>query len=205
MGAVISVDVTEALMGHEGYLTEVYRKYSHEDLAKFYTQGEHALHVFTNGQEVGALRREVEAKNSQLQQVVNTLSIENLQIKDQLRQLTDHNQTITTLQQELTIQKRLTDVMTAENLKIHKAIKAIVKTLLSEHPHITTFHEDEGRLYENKVVGINLNTGTFTTEHVEITDEDALKNWNELCDLLDRTPQTLDAILDDHNLKLKLE
>ena len=32
LGAVIPVDVAEALMGHEGYLTEVYRKYYVEDL-----------------------------------------------------------------------------------------------------------------------------------------------------------------------------
>ena len=46
MGSVIPVDVTEALMGHEGYLTEVYRRYSVEDLAKFYKQGEPALLIF---------------------------------------------------------------------------------------------------------------------------------------------------------------
>ncbi len=32
MATLIPVDVTEALMGHEGYLTEVYRRYSMEDL-----------------------------------------------------------------------------------------------------------------------------------------------------------------------------
>ena len=36
LGPVIPVDVVEALMGHEGYLTEVYRRYSIEDLKKFY-------------------------------------------------------------------------------------------------------------------------------------------------------------------------
>jgi integrase len=40
MATVIPLDVVEALMGHEGYLTEVYRRYSIEDLEKFYSQGE---------------------------------------------------------------------------------------------------------------------------------------------------------------------
>ena len=50
---MIPVDVVEALMGHEGYLTEVYRRYSIEDLAKFYKQGEYALLVFTESGKVG--------------------------------------------------------------------------------------------------------------------------------------------------------
>jgi len=54
-------------MGHEGYLTEVYRKYSIEDLAKFYKQGEHALLVFTEAAEVSKLKAEVEEKYKDLE------------------------------------------------------------------------------------------------------------------------------------------
>ncbi|MEM3629336.1 MAG: hypothetical protein QXW47_06335 [Candidatus Jordarchaeales archaeon] len=46
MATVIPVDIVEALMVHEGYLAEVYRQYSFEDLAKYYKQGEHTLLVF---------------------------------------------------------------------------------------------------------------------------------------------------------------
>ena len=66
LASVIQVDVVEALMGHEGYLTEVYRKYSTEDLAKFYKQGEHALLVFTEATEVNRLKSEVESKYQDL-------------------------------------------------------------------------------------------------------------------------------------------
>ena len=62
LASVIQVDIVEALMGHEGYLTEVYRKYSTEDLAKFYKQGEHSLLVFTEAAEVNRLKAEVEEK-----------------------------------------------------------------------------------------------------------------------------------------------
>ena len=55
MGAVISLDVTEALMGHEGYLTEAYRKYSREQLAEFYLKGEHSLLVFNDRNSVKRL------------------------------------------------------------------------------------------------------------------------------------------------------
>lgn len=87
MATVIPVDVTEALMGHEGYLTEVYRRYSTEDLAKFYLQGESALLIFTEAEEVGRLRAEVEERNKQLQTLVNGLTGENLELKSRMSKI----------------------------------------------------------------------------------------------------------------------
>ncbi len=84
LGAVIPVDVVEALMGHEGYLTEVYRRYTVEDLAKFYKQGEHSLLVFTEAAEVSKLKQEVEEQNRQLQTLVNGLTTENLELKSRM-------------------------------------------------------------------------------------------------------------------------
>jgi len=45
LSTVISVDVVEALMGHSGYLTEVYRKYPDPEktLKELYQSGEHTL------------------------------------------------------------------------------------------------------------------------------------------------------------------
>ena len=87
LGAVIPVDVVEALMGHEGYLTEVYRRYSVEDLANFYKQGEHALLVFTEAAEVTRLRQEVDERNKTLQMLVNGVTAENLEMKSQVADL----------------------------------------------------------------------------------------------------------------------
>jgi len=68
-------------MGHEGYLTEVYRRYTVEDLRKFYLKGESALLVFTEAQEVTKLRQEVDEQNKALQTLVNGLTGENLELK----------------------------------------------------------------------------------------------------------------------------
>lgn len=87
LGAVIPVDIVEALMGHEGYLTEVYRRYSLEDLKKFYLKGESALLVFTEAQEVTKLRQEVEKRNEQLQDMVNGLVVENSTLKNNISNL----------------------------------------------------------------------------------------------------------------------
>jgi integrase/predicted GNAT family acetyltransferase len=85
MATVIPVDVTEALMGHEGYLTEVYRRYSLEDLAKYYKQGEHTLLVFTQAEEVSKLRAEIEERNKQLQTLINGLATENMTLKTRIQ------------------------------------------------------------------------------------------------------------------------
>jgi integrase len=87
MATVIPVDVVEALMGHEGYLTEVYRRYSVEDLAKFYKQGEHTLLVFTETGEVNRLKVEIEERNRQLQSLVNGLTFENMDLKAKVNTL----------------------------------------------------------------------------------------------------------------------
>jgi len=83
MATLIPVDVTEALMGHEGYLTDVYRRYSQEDLAKFYLKGESSLTLFSDAKEVTKLRVEIEEKNKTLQNIVNGVTAENMELKIQ--------------------------------------------------------------------------------------------------------------------------
>ena len=98
----IPVDVVEALMGHEGYLTEVYRRYTLEDLRKFYLKGESALLVFTDAAEVTKLRQEVEEhahkiqkevdeRNKTLQTLVNGLTTENLEMKSKVAKVEKEN------------------------------------------------------------------------------------------------------------------
>jgi integrase len=92
MGSVIPVDVTEALMGHEGYLTEVYRRYSVEDLAEFYKKGEHSLTVFGNGAEVSKLKVEIEEKSKTLNEGMATLALKNAELENRLTALIASNE-----------------------------------------------------------------------------------------------------------------
>jgi hypothetical protein len=68
-------------MGHEGYLTQVYRRYGKRDLADFYQRGEHALRVF-GGEELS----QVEERTHQLQTIINGLVNENMELKKQMNQ-----------------------------------------------------------------------------------------------------------------------
>ena len=62
MATKIPRDIAEALMGHEGYLTEVYRRYSPKQLAEFYIRGENTVTVFQDQNGVKRLRKEMTSK-----------------------------------------------------------------------------------------------------------------------------------------------
>lgn len=74
-------------MSHEGCLMEVYRKYTFEDLGKFYQQGEHALMIFGVGEDVNNLREEISQKNKELQNLVNSLATRNINLRNRVDQI----------------------------------------------------------------------------------------------------------------------
>ncbi|MEM2175328.1 MAG: site-specific integrase, partial [Candidatus Micrarchaeia archaeon] len=84
MATLIPIDVVEALMGHEGYLTEVYRRYSIEELGNFYKKGEPAITIFPNIETNEKVIKELEEKNKELQDLVNKLTKENLELKEKI-------------------------------------------------------------------------------------------------------------------------
>ncbi|VUT28197.1 MAG: site-specific tyrosine recombinase XerC [Candidatus Syntrophoarchaeum sp. GoM_oil] len=43
------VDIVEALMGHEGYLTDAYRRYTTKQMAEYYKKAEHHVTIFESG------------------------------------------------------------------------------------------------------------------------------------------------------------
>ena len=43
------VDIVEALMGHEGYLTEAYRRYSRKQMGEYYLRAEHHVTIMGSG------------------------------------------------------------------------------------------------------------------------------------------------------------
>jgi integrase len=82
MGGVINRDVVEALMGHEGYLTEAYRRYSMDELMQFYHDGEHALCIFGGGSVVeGRIEQLV---RDGVKDMIVDLELENQQLKRRL-------------------------------------------------------------------------------------------------------------------------
>jgi integrase len=70
--AVKNPEIAEALMGHEEGVRTVYSKYTLEDLAKFYLEGESALAIFSNRAEVQRLMGELEGSRKYTAEVVAT-------------------------------------------------------------------------------------------------------------------------------------
>jgi len=87
MGAVIPVDIVEALMGHEGYLTEVYRRYSQEQLAEFYLKGEDSLTVFKDHNGLSKLRKEIEQRNETYDEIINRQAAEIKKLREKLAEM----------------------------------------------------------------------------------------------------------------------
>lgn len=85
VGAVIPQDVAEALIGHEWGLTEVYRRYSLEDLKGFYRKGEPAVTIFSDQVQMNQLREEIGKKNDQYSGLLSGVVSENLDLKTKLQ------------------------------------------------------------------------------------------------------------------------
>jgi integrase len=88
LGKVIPTDVVETLMGHEGYLTDSYRRLSDEDLEKSYLDGEPAITIFTTGVgELTKMREEFKTRDEHLLQ-------ENQNLKDEISRLSTEFSTL---------------------------------------------------------------------------------------------------------------
>jgi len=102
LGAIIPVDVIEAIMGHEAYLSEVYRKYSFEQLGEFYQKGEHALTIFGAGEDVEKINQDIGAlwrENKQLKE-------DNIDLRNQVNEVKNELSEIRKLVDDLDRQRR---------------------------------------------------------------------------------------------------
>ncbi len=113
MGPVISVDITEALMGHKGYLTDIYRRYDEDKLAEFYKKGETAVAVF--GKVEDALMK---ADVTKLENRILELNREVADLKDNWRKLKDFTVDLTSMTpEELQILAKLAQEMLRKQIK----------------------------------------------------------------------------------------
>ena len=89
------VDIVEALMGHEGYLTEAYRRYTKKQMAEYYSKGEHLLLV-QMPKEIAEIESEFREELNKNRKLIEDLILENRQLrreneelKKQIRQITE--------------------------------------------------------------------------------------------------------------------
>lgn len=89
LGLKCPADVVEALMGHEGYLTGAYRRFTRAQMAELYSRAEHMITVSGTGgidslaEKIGTL----EEQNKVLQENLTNQKFENLDLKARLAHL----------------------------------------------------------------------------------------------------------------------
>jgi cell division protein FtsB len=105
-------------MGHEGYLTEVYRRFSLEDLAKYYKQGEHTLTVFglTEANKFKKLEEANKALQTQLAKMVN----ENEALKAQINDLKNRLEKV--------------EALAKQQIDLYETMEKLTKKIEATHP-----------------------------------------------------------------------
>ncbi len=85
--------IVEELLGHEGYLTNAYRRYSRQQLAEAYLAAEHHVTVLVPA-EYKALKSQVSDRLAAHSEILESVVLENVQLKGRLQQLESQNATI---------------------------------------------------------------------------------------------------------------
>ena len=78
LASVITVDVVEVLMGHAGYQTDAYRRYTEDELARWYKKGEYVLYLSADRAEFEQMRervREVEMKQDRIDELAEEVAL----------------------------------------------------------------------------------------------------------------------------------
>jgi len=78
------VDAVEVMMGHEGYLTDAYRRYSPEDLAEYYRKGKHSLQVLGDDAEVALLKQGIESGKKQTSALIEAFANKNRVLEERV-------------------------------------------------------------------------------------------------------------------------
>jgi len=82
----IPLDIVEALMGHSGYLTEAYRRYTKKQIEEFYKQGEDLL-IINMPDDIREIRSELKEKLDKHMELIEDLVLENKKLRDKLEKL----------------------------------------------------------------------------------------------------------------------
>jgi integrase len=84
MSTVIHIDIVEELMGHEGYLTNEYRRHTTEELAEAYLKGESSVTVFGYPDKVKELEEKLDTKDKEVRAIISGLVTENMALKQRI-------------------------------------------------------------------------------------------------------------------------
>ena len=91
LNIIMELDVVEALMGHSGYLTEVYRRCTIKDLAIEYLKGEHFVTIFRDLSDITKLQKQTIQQNEALQIMFTEVKQQNQDLKREFEEYKKQN------------------------------------------------------------------------------------------------------------------
>jgi hypothetical protein len=86
MRLVVPVDIVEGLMGHSGYLSDAYRRYTRKQVEEFYRKGEPYISVLMT-EEIRDLKTNTETRLSAQGEILESIVRENMQLKHDVSEL----------------------------------------------------------------------------------------------------------------------
>jgi integrase len=82
------VDIVEALMGHEGYLTNAYRRYTVKQIGEYYQKGEHLLYI-SMPKDIQKIESEFKEQLEESRKCIASLMAKNRDLEEKLQELED--------------------------------------------------------------------------------------------------------------------
>lgn len=90
LSLIVSKEIAETLAGHNGYLTDAYRRYTRKQLAEEYLKGEHLLTIQAP-KELQEMESEFKGKLQTHEGIITNLVKENIEMKKHIDELTEGN------------------------------------------------------------------------------------------------------------------
>lgn len=147
-------DIAEALMGHDAYLSEAYRRYSEDQLAEIYLKNESSLLIFGNPDQISKLSEQASKTDERVKHLID----ENMDLRERLHKVEEATYRLVqiapkylqeALQKTITEESRLTpepeqepgSELTKEEIdKIRK-----IKTRTHPKDHTQTTKQNKGK------------------------------------------------------------
>jgi integrase len=104
------LDIVETLMGHEGYLTDAYRRYTRKQMGEYYRKAEHHVTVMGSGdlREIQDRLQDTQAAVEGYRSIISTQAEEMVELRRRLEELEAERDDITALDTVMTeLMKRL--------------------------------------------------------------------------------------------------
>ena len=117
------LDIAEALMGHSGYLTEAYRRYTHKQIADWYKKCEHAVTIY-GSPEAEMLKRKLKEKEEELRRKEEELQQRFKEMQQQLMSEIEMK-----LRQESIIHRATVEGLVKDKIELEEKIKKLERQI----------------------------------------------------------------------------